>query len=472
MPEGKHPSSHLVLATLPGAVMAIVATVDLTAGPEVGFLPLVSLGPAFAGLVGTWRRTAVIGAVALLLCTTLGIYDGLLDSRRGYTALASVGGVTAGGVTAAGMRGRREAELATMRSIAEVAQRVLLRPVPRTAGPLQIAVSYTSAVADARIGGDLYEVVATPHGVRVIVGDVQGKGLAAVESAAVVLGAFREAAHDEPDLLALGARLDRSISRDLNSEKFVTAVLAEVGPEEGRAVFLNYCCTPTASARPATRTVPSTRSATGRRSCGPPTPRTPSTCCAKTWHNTPMGFNTTTLPCCCCATTHTPRRPGPPEGLPDPLRPLTDFALCKRKVSPGEVRAPACRGPGAGSGGSAPRCRRDARLQGHTPGRAGSAPQRSNHVLVVLNDTGEPHAVVDGRKCVGRVLHLAILAQSRLASLVGPPPAPRSFRRRLCPRCSWPPRPSSRPPNRASALSPPYPAYRLTTPARGRPRVA
>ena len=240
MPEGKHPSSHLVLATLPGAVMAIVATVDLTAGPEVGFLPLVSLGPAFAGLVGTWRRTAVIGAVALLLCTALGIYDGLLDSRRGYTALASVGGVTAAGVTAAVMRGRRESELATMRSIAEVAQRVLLRPVPRTAGSLRIAVSYTSAVADARIGGDLYEVVATPHGVRVIVGDVQGKGLAAVESAAVVLGAFREAAHDEPDLLALGARLDRSISRDLNSEKFVTAVLAEVGPEEGRAVFLNY----------------------------------------------------------------------------------------------------------------------------------------------------------------------------------------------------------------------------------------
>ncbi|MFD9865107.1 PP2C family protein-serine/threonine phosphatase [Streptomyces alboflavus] len=220
--------------------MAIVTVVDLTAGPEVGFLPLVSLGPAFAGLIGTWRRTAVIGAVALLLCTALGIYDGLLDSRRGYTALASVGGVTAAGVTAAVMRGRREAELATMRSIAEVAQRVLLRPVPRTAGPLQVAVSYTSAVADARIGGDLYEVVASPHGVRVIVGDVQGKGLAAVESAAVVLGAFREAAHDEPDLLALGARLDRSVSRDLNSEKFVTAILAEVRPEEGRVVFLNY----------------------------------------------------------------------------------------------------------------------------------------------------------------------------------------------------------------------------------------
>lgn len=103
------------------------------------------------------------------------------------------------------MRERREAELASVRSIAEVAQRVLLRPVPRTAGGLSAAVSYTAAVAEARIGGDLYEVVTSPGGVRVIVGDVQGKGLDAVETAADVLGAFREAAHDEPGLTGVGS---------------------------------------------------------------------------------------------------------------------------------------------------------------------------------------------------------------------------------------------------------------------------
>ncbi|MGB8942781.1 MAG: hypothetical protein WCD21_21455, partial [Streptomyces sp.] len=73
--------------------MAVVTVVDLTAGPGVGFLPLVSLGPAFAGLIGTWRRTALIGVVALLLCVGLGVYDGLFDSRRGPTAMASVAGV-------------------------------------------------------------------------------------------------------------------------------------------------------------------------------------------------------------------------------------------------------------------------------------------------------------------------------------------------------------------------------------------
>ncbi|MDH6229274.1 PP2C family protein-serine/threonine phosphatase [Streptomyces sp. MJP52] len=238
MTMSKPTSGSAVLAWMPWAAMTVVAVTDVWAGPDVGFLPLVSLGPAFASLVGGWRRTALIGAVALALTVALGLYDGLFEGRRGLTACASVAGVTGAGLAAAVIRERREAELASVRSIAEAAQRVLLRPVPRTVGPLRMAVSYTSAIAEARIGGDLYEVVASPYGVRVIVGDVQGKGLAAVETAAVVLGAFREAAHDEPDLVKLGDRLERSLSRELEGEKFVTAVLAEIAAG-GEVAFLN-----------------------------------------------------------------------------------------------------------------------------------------------------------------------------------------------------------------------------------------
>jgi serine phosphatase RsbU (regulator of sigma subunit) len=233
------PAGSRVLSALPYAVMAVVCAVDLVAGPGVGFLPLVSLGPAFAGLVGGWRRTALVGLIAFLLCLGLGMYSDLFEGRRGLTALLTVAGVTAAGLVAAVMRRRREEELAGVRSIAEVAQRVLLRPVPRGAGPLRIAVSYTSAVAEARIGGDLYEVVTSPAGVRIIVGDVQGKGLEAVESAAVVLGAFREAAHDETDLSAVGARVERALNRHLSGERFVTAMLAEVG-DGPDATLLNF----------------------------------------------------------------------------------------------------------------------------------------------------------------------------------------------------------------------------------------
>ncbi|MEV2268851.1 hypothetical protein [Nonomuraea africana] len=191
-----HSSQRLIVA-LPYLMMVVVGSIDLLSGPEIGFLPLVALGPAFASLAGGVRRTATIGLVALLLCVLLASYNNVLGSRRSFTSLASVIGVTAAGMVAAAGRQRREKELADVRSIAEVAQRVLLRPVPRRAGHLRAAVSYTSAVAEARIGGDLYEVVTAPGGARVIVGDVQGKGLEAVETAAVVLGAFREAAHGD-----------------------------------------------------------------------------------------------------------------------------------------------------------------------------------------------------------------------------------------------------------------------------------
>jgi serine phosphatase RsbU (regulator of sigma subunit) len=227
-----------VLSVLPFAMMAVVAAADIAAGPAVGFLPLVSLGPAFAPLVGRWQRTACVGGIALLLCVGLGWYNDLLDARRGFMSIASVLGVTAAGLVAVSMRQEREAELASVRSIAEAAQRVLLKPVPRLAGRVRAAVSYMSAVAEARIGGDLYEVVTSPHGVRVIVGDVQGKGLNAVETAAVVLGAFREAAPEEADLAAVGGRLERAVERQLEGEKFVTAILAEVKAEE--VTFLNF----------------------------------------------------------------------------------------------------------------------------------------------------------------------------------------------------------------------------------------
>jgi sigma-B regulation protein RsbU (phosphoserine phosphatase) len=48
-----------------------------------------------------------------------------------------------------------------------------------------------SATEDALVGGDFYEVVVTRHGLRVLVGDLKGKGLEAVQLAALVLAGFR-----------------------------------------------------------------------------------------------------------------------------------------------------------------------------------------------------------------------------------------------------------------------------------------
>jgi serine phosphatase RsbU (regulator of sigma subunit) len=82
-----------------------------------------------------------------------------------------------------------------------------------------------SATANALIGGDLYEAVSTPHGVRIIIGDVRGKGLDAVQLAATVLGAFRQAAAVQPDLPSLVKAIDAVVSAVTGDEDFVTALL-------------------------------------------------------------------------------------------------------------------------------------------------------------------------------------------------------------------------------------------------------
>ncbi|MFC5818044.1 PP2C family protein-serine/threonine phosphatase [Nonomuraea harbinensis] len=224
--------SQVVLRYLPFAVLLAVAVTDLMAGRDLGFLPLLTLGPTFASVYGSVRRTAFVGVAALALCVPLAAYQGTLLTRQNNITIATVAGVTAASMIVSRLRLRRERELANVRLVAEAAQRVLLRPVPRRAADLRIALSYTSAAAEAQIGGDLYEVVTTPHGVRLLIGDVQGKGLTAVETAAWVLGAFREAAYDMSELTEVGERLEASLGRHLSAETFVTAILAEVHDEE------------------------------------------------------------------------------------------------------------------------------------------------------------------------------------------------------------------------------------------------
>ena len=55
-------------------------------------------------------------------------------------------------------RTQQEQQIANMTSVAEAAQRAVLRPLPEQLGPLKLGVVYLAAAAEARVGGDLYEV--------------------------------------------------------------------------------------------------------------------------------------------------------------------------------------------------------------------------------------------------------------------------------------------------------------------------
>ncbi|MFF0790174.1 PP2C family protein-serine/threonine phosphatase [Streptomyces spiralis] len=127
-------------------------------------------------------------------------------------------------------------ELRQARAAVGAARSTPLRPLPPRVAGLDLAAAQLPADRDTAAGGDLYEVIATAHGVRVVIGDVRGHGRAALGTVAAVLGAFREAAHDEPDLEGVLRRLDRALARHVRDrepdreapEHFVTVLLLQI----------------------------------------------------------------------------------------------------------------------------------------------------------------------------------------------------------------------------------------------------
>jgi GAF domain-containing protein len=128
--------------------------------------------------------------------------------------------------------------LAAITRVAEAAQHAILAPVPRRAGPVALAGAYVSAAREALVGGDLYEVITCPQSVRLIIGDVRGKGLDAVRLTTVVLGYFRAAAGDNGTLADAARQIDTRLTPHLGDEDFVTAMLVEIH-DDGRTQILS-----------------------------------------------------------------------------------------------------------------------------------------------------------------------------------------------------------------------------------------
>ncbi|MBO1419903.1 PP2C family protein-serine/threonine phosphatase, partial [Streptomyces sp. FH025] len=156
-----------------------------------------------------------VAVLALAALTVIGAVREGLTSANIETQLGAQVVVSTLIVGLRVLRDRHERELARVRSVSETAQRVLLRPLPERIGPLHLASVYLAAEAEAQVGGDLYAAARTATGTRLLVGDVRGKGLSSLGDAALLLGAFRAAAHLHTDLPGLAAYLDGSVCWDL-----------------------------------------------------------------------------------------------------------------------------------------------------------------------------------------------------------------------------------------------------------------
>src|SRR5215470_13475351 len=222
--------AKLVVATALLLAITASAAAVYVAGPGVVTTAWLAVGPLLASLVLSPRITAVVAGWTLVL--GLGLALGQPGPMRMVASHLSVLLLLAAfAVANAALRTAAQRRLGQVRAVARVAQSALLREVPATVTTGRLASRYVSASAEARVGGDLLEVVADPGHPRWLIGDTRGKGLPAVRLASVAMTSFRDACA-QPDLsLPEVARVvDRSVTRAAGDEDFVTAVFAELDP--------------------------------------------------------------------------------------------------------------------------------------------------------------------------------------------------------------------------------------------------
>lgn len=220
---------------LPGLVLIGGLAFDLFTPPAFTAVPLFAAAPLIAAPFFSRAGTIRVGVGALLCVAGLRLSAGTLIRVVPFIELLTVLTVSVLAVFINGVVRRSNEQLASARVIAATAMRAVLPTPSDRIGGLYVAARYEAAQADEFVGGDLFSVTDTPYGVRLVVGDVRGKGLDAVEAVAVIIGAFREAAEQERSLEGVAQRLERALARESSRrggldavEGFVTAALAEI----------------------------------------------------------------------------------------------------------------------------------------------------------------------------------------------------------------------------------------------------
>ncbi|WP_454395226.1 PP2C family protein-serine/threonine phosphatase [Streptomyces sp. JNUCC 63] len=236
--ELRFPLPRHALLALPLGLIAAIVLVDALSpnGVVLALDPLLIAAPAISASFASSLVTGVIGAIDVAAMAGDGLLHHLLGTMLFDSELIALVVVSAIVTVCRYLRERHRRELAQVRTVSETTQRVVLRPLPRRIGPLRVASVYLAAQEQALIGGDLYAAVRTSGGTRLVIGDVMGKGLTAIGDAALLLGAFREAAHRQATLPDLMAYLEQSVcwnlaeptEPDQAAECFITAAILDI----------------------------------------------------------------------------------------------------------------------------------------------------------------------------------------------------------------------------------------------------
>jgi phosphoserine phosphatase RsbU/P len=151
----------LLLAVVIGAVAVVISRT----GPALIPAAWLAAGPLLGSLVLSPRITALLAGWAVLLAIGLVVTQpaspGLLASHLSVCALLAGFAVVNSALRTAAQR-----RISQVRAVARVAQAAILRDVPATVTAGRLASRYVSASPEARVGGDLLEVVAGPGNPR------------------------------------------------------------------------------------------------------------------------------------------------------------------------------------------------------------------------------------------------------------------------------------------------------------------
>ncbi|MFJ3438584.1 PP2C family protein-serine/threonine phosphatase [Streptomyces cyaneofuscatus] len=226
------------LAGLVLLLSALIVLLDVVTGEDLRVVPLLVVVPALASVFCSLRQTVWVAVwiTAVVVGSGLGGDGTFWDFvfGIGFTVLAC-----ALGVAACAARIRHATEMDRLRSAAVALQRQILRPLPVITDQVFAYGIYEPIEEDRFVGGDIYEVVQSSYGTRVIIGDVQGKGIAAIGAGFAAIAAFREAAVREPTLTGVVEALEAAVVRHNafsaqtgEAERFVTALVLGFDEED------------------------------------------------------------------------------------------------------------------------------------------------------------------------------------------------------------------------------------------------
>ncbi|MGW1817553.1 PP2C family protein-serine/threonine phosphatase [Streptomyces sp. NPDC002125] len=231
---------------IPVGLIVMAVVIDLVTPQDVTSAPLLIAAPVAAAPLCGIRGIVGVGLVAMAVHACLAWIDGTFGWRAGVANQITLAGVTVLAVLIHRTLRRQDARARRAQYVAAVAQQAVLPMPPSRLGDLSIEARYVPAESEAAIGGDLYVVQSTPYGIRVMVGDVRGKGLGAVSAVSADLGAFRYAADESEDLPQLVRRLERALLREgerrggqERAEGFTTALIAEFSEDLARVRLIN-----------------------------------------------------------------------------------------------------------------------------------------------------------------------------------------------------------------------------------------